>query len=329
MMFICMTLLFGACSNANTPTNVANPGAVSDNAVTVQAERQAQSKIVHHLMGETEIPVKPERIVVDGLEDIMLALQVPIVQANSMEGHYLYDRLQERHIPVLEVSDNINYEGILEAAPDVIIASNLSVYEQAIYDNLTKIAPTIVYDRGDWKTSIQAIGEALDLATEAQAVIQAYDDKLQQARKDIAAAAGGKSVAIIRPSVKDVQVFFPAFAYTGLLYNELGFQVSPAIADMQKKQEEGLWGEVLSLEKLPELDADYLFVTVGGSYATEEDYQQSLQELAEVENMMVWQRNPAVQQNQVYKVSSRHWMLNGPIADGMKIDDVVAAVTGK
>jgi iron complex transport system substrate-binding protein len=40
----------------------------------------------------------------------------------------------------------------------------------------------------------------------------------------------------------------------------------------------------------------------------------------------VWKEVPAVKQGHVYKMSSRHWMLNGPTADTMKLDDIIAAL---
>ncbi|GED66796.1 hypothetical protein BRE01_04980 [Brevibacillus reuszeri] len=49
----------------------------------------------------------------------------------------------------------------------------------------------------------------------------------------------------------------------------------------------------------------------------------------EVEKLQVWKSMPAVQQDHLFKVSARHWMMSGSIAEGKVIDDVVAAVTGK
>ncbi|CAM4504086.1 ABC-type Fe3+-hydroxamate transport system substrate-binding protein [Paenibacillus endophyticus] len=51
-------------------------------------------------------------------------------------------------------------------------------------------------------------------------------------------------------------------------------------------------------------------------------------EARELEKLEVWKAIPAVKQNHVYKISARHWMLNGPISDSMKIDDVLQALTG-
>lgn len=173
------------------------------------------------------------------------------------------------------------------------------------------------------------IGKALDRDDKAKAVIQAYDDKLKQARETIVQAVGAdKTVALVRPSEKEAQLFFPDFAYGSVLYNDLGLAPASSVVDLQKTTKD-TWGISLSLEKLPELTADYLFITAGGSLSLVDDFQKAMDTITEVENLQVWKAIPAVKQNHVYKLSARYWMLSGPIADSMKIDDVTAAVRGK
>lgn len=53
--------------------------------------------------------------------------------------------------------------------------------DQTGYEKLSQIAPTLAYDLDDWKASIIEIGKALNREEKANAVIQAYDDKLKQA----------------------------------------------------------------------------------------------------------------------------------------------------
>ncbi|MFD2329637.1 ABC transporter substrate-binding protein [Cohnella sp. GCM10020058] len=321
VMLLCMALLFGGCTNSTGSTDLA----VASGTSTTVAQNQLQTKVVKHLMGKSEIPNNPQRIAVNGLEDIMLALDAPMVHAQSLKGQYLYDRLQEKKIPSVYTPGSINFESILDSKPDLIVA-NLLASDQASYDQLSKIAPTIVYDRSDWRSSIIAIGEAINREDKAASIIQAYDEKLSKAKAAIIAKIGAdRTIAFIRPSNKDVQLFFPAFSYTSIAYKDLGMTLDPVLAKLQEKEEEGSWGIEASLETLPDLSADYLFVTAGGSFDSEDEATAALDELTEVENLAVWKKIPAVQQGHVYKMSARHWMLNGPTADNMKIDDVLAA----
>ncbi|RXZ78513.1 helix-turn-helix domain-containing protein [Paenibacillaceae bacterium] len=321
VMLLCMTLLFSGCATSIG----SNESGVTDGAPATVGQEQLQIKVVKHMMGESEIPIDPQRIAVNGLEDIMLAIDAPIVHAQSMKGQYLYDTLQAKKIPSVYTPGSLNYESILDSKPDLIIA-NLLASDTESYEQLSKIAPTIVYDRGDWKTSIAAIGKALNREDKAQSVIQAYEEKLHKAKEAIVAKIGAdRTLAFIRPSQQDVQLFFPAFSYTSIAYKDLGMTIEPMLAKLQSKEEEGVWGIEASLETLPELTADYLFATVGGSFDSEDEAKAALEELNEVEKLNVWQQIPAVKQGHVYKMSSRHWMLNGPTADNMKIDDVLAA----
>lgn len=209
----------------------------------------------------------------------------------------------------------------------IIVASGYA--DQAAYGKLAQIAPTLAYDRDQWKTSIAEIGRALGREDKARTVIETYDDKVKQARETIVRVVGAnKTVALVRPSDKAADLFFPGFAYGSVLYNELGLTPAESVTALQKTTKD-TWGVSLSLEKLPEQNPDYLFVTAGGSVARAEDFQKSLDIVTGVESLQVWKAIPAVKQNRVYKLSARHWMLSGPIADSMKIDDVVAAVTAK
>ncbi|MBJ6360028.1 ABC transporter substrate-binding protein [Paenibacillus roseus] len=321
VMLLCMTLLFSGCT---TSTSSIEPSVSAGTSTTV-AQNQLQTKVVKHMMGESEIPVNPQRIAVNGLEDIMLALDAPMVHAQSMKGQYLYDVLQEKKIPSVYTPGSLNYESILDSKPDLII-TNLLPSDKESYEQLSKIAPTIVYDRSDWKSSIVAIGKAINREDKAASVIQAYDEKLSKAKAAIIAKIGAdRTLAFIRPSNKDVQLFFPAFSYTSIAYTDLGMTLDPVLAKFREKEEEGSWGIESSLETLPDLSADYLFVTAGGSFDSEDEEKVALKELTEVETRKIWKEIPAVKQGHVYKMSARHWMLNGPTADNMKIDDVLAA----
>ena len=345
ILLLCFTLLLGACSNgtpnasgnsptqANSSSTPSSPTNASDSSKgnvesSSTAEGQAKTKTMSTIFGDVDVPMEPKRIVSVGLEDMLLSLDAPLVQASGTKGDYLYDRLQEKKVPTLGFLSTPNYEAILATNPDLIIVIDGYV-DQAGYEKLSQIAPTLAYDRGDWKTSIVQIGKAINREEKANEIIKDYDDKLSKAQQTIAQSVGtNKTVALVRLTDKEADVFFPKFPYGGVLYNDLGLKPDVTLAEFQKTAEED-WGTTLSLEKLPELKADYLFVTAGYSGSSEEDFQKTLQSVTGVESLQVWKAIPAVKQNHTYKVSARHWMLNGPIADSMKIDDVVQALTVK
>ncbi|WP_139999667.1 ABC transporter substrate-binding protein [Paenibacillus paridis] len=321
MVTVIMAVLISACGNNTNSVQTDSPA-----QSTAQPEEQKPLTIKHDY-GETIIPTHPQRIAVIGLEDLALSLEVPMVYAYGFDGYYLEDQLNELNIPLSGSADtNQNLEQILETKPDLILLQQYFT-DQAGYDELSKIAPTVPYKPDNWKATITDIGKILGLEKKSESVIQAYDDKIKEAKKAVSTAAGtDNSVVFIRPSIKDLQVFFPSF--NPLVYEQLGLKPDASIEAFQKESTED-WGMNTSLEKLPSITANYVFAIYGGSIDTAEDFAKEEASSAEVEKLTVWKTIPAVKQNHVFKVSARHWMSSGPIAEGKVIDDVVAAVTNK
>ncbi|MFB9278589.1 ABC transporter substrate-binding protein [Cohnella cellulosilytica] len=309
-------------SGASTP-----PAEQASQPASAETEKEPEPVKIKHDYGETTVPAAPARIVSIGMEDMLLSLDVPLVQAFSTEGYYLDEQIKEKGIPT-NSSFDINLEAIIAAEPDLIIMNTYMTDAQG-YEELSKIAPTIALIRDNWQTGILEIGRALGKEEQANAVLQAYQDKLKQAKETIVQAVGNdKTVAFIRPSTKQVELDFPGYAWTSALYSDLGLLPDPEVLEIQKNSTDDWGGTMLSLEKLPDLTADYLFMDYGASMAAEADFQNDVAAAAEVEKLNVWKAIPAVKKGQTYKVSARHWALNGPIADGKKIDDVVQALTG-
>ncbi|ANY66857.1 ABC transporter substrate-binding protein [Paenibacillus sp. BIHB 4019] len=332
LMLMLLAAMISACGNnngANTAANAAasNSAGLASSAPSAEPTAAAPQTItIKHAYAETEVPIKPKRVAVYGLEDVMLSLEAPMVYANSFKGYYLDDQLQKLGIPL---SNNTNFqpnlEAILKSQPDLIIVQQYSVDANS-YAELSKIAPTITFAPDDWKKALAEIGQVLGMEDKAQQVLQAHEGKIKQAKETIINAVGAdKTVVFMRPSEKDLQVFFPSF---NLVYNDLGLNPDASIAMFQKKTSDD-WGITTSLEELPSITADYVFAIYGGSLETEEEYNKQEGVALGIEKLSLWQQMPAVKQSHVFKVSARHWMSSGPIAESREVDDVVAAVTGK
>jgi len=326
-----LALALGGCTNnggMNDASGASASAAGQASATTPADTEKAPTPVkIKHDYGETTVPAAPTRIVSIGMEDMLLALDVPLVQAFSTEGYYLDAAIKARGIPT-NSSFDINLEAIMAADPDLIIMNTYMTDAQG-YEELSKIAPTIAFIRDNWQTGIVELGKALGKEEQASGVLQAYQDKLKRAKMTIVQAVGdNKTVAFIRPSTKQVELDFPEYAWTSALYNDLGLLPDPQVLEIQKNSTDDWGGTMLSLEKLPDLTADYLFMDYGASMAAEADFQKDVAAAAEVEKLNVWKAIPAVKKGQTFKVSARHWALNGPTADGMKIDDVLQALTG-
>jgi ABC-type Fe3+-hydroxamate transport system, periplasmic component len=330
LLVLLLAIVSSACgNNANQAGNTESSPSASESpsASPAATSEEPTTQVIKHGYGETEIPLHPKRVAVIGLEDVMLSLGAPLVYAYGFDGYYLYDQLKEQNVQLSNSADlTPNLEAILDTQPDLIVLQQYFTDEKG-YQELSKIAPTIAFKPDDWKTSITEIGKALGLEDKAQEVIKANEDKISSAKEEIVSAVGpDKTVLYIRPSDKDLQVFFPSFM--PLLYEKLGLNPDASVTAFQKDAEDD-WGVNTSLEKLPSITADYVFAIYGGSISSPEDYEKEVAAQSGVEKLQVWKAMPAVQQNHVFKVSARTWMSSGPIAEGHIIDDTVAAVTGK
>lgn len=326
LLILLVTLMLSACGTNTGSEDTA--GQSTEEPATKPETQEEQTRTVKHDYGESVIPVSPQRIVSIGMEDVLLSLDEPLVQAFSTDGYYLDQQIKEKGIPI-NSSFDINLEAVASANPDLIIINKYMTDEQG-YEQLSKIAPTIAYIRDDWQSWLPEIGKALGKEDKANAILQGYLDKLKEAKESIVQAVGeGKTVAFIRPSTKDVELDFPEWAWTAALYNDVGLQPDPQVLEFQKNSTDDWGGTMLSLEMLPELTADYLFMDYGASMSNEEDFQKDVAQAKEVESLNIWKAIPAVKKGNVYKVSARHWALNGPIADGLKVDDIVSALTEK
>lgn len=153
---------------------------------------------IEHAYGETTIPAKPERVatVAWSNQEVPLALGVvPVGMARADWGDdddngvlpWVEDKLEElgAETPVLfDETDGIDFEGVAETEPDVILAA-YSGLTQEDYDTLSKIAPVVAYPEVAWGTSYQDMirlnSQAIGLADEGDALIEELQSEVDAA----------------------------------------------------------------------------------------------------------------------------------------------------
>lgn len=100
-----------------------------------------------------------------------------------------------------------------------------------------------------------------------------------------------------------------------VLYKDLGFKIPQVVQEISKTAKAN-WSN-LSLEKLAELDADYIFI-VNSKNVSKED----------IVKDPVWAGIPAVKEGHVYDFGKdSSWLYTGTIANSQMIDDVLKNVT--
>jgi len=323
-----VALLLSACSGTGGASggnggNNQTPSAVNSSAVTeheqASQESPASTKRFRHSFGEIEVPIQPERIAGFWMEDYLLALGTDSV-VDSLSG--LYDRhyLQSRMSSTTVVDPfNMNFEALMTTEPDLIILAFPHIAEGK-YDSFSKIAPTYVLDDGewrDWRSALRLVGELTGRQAQAEQFIKQYEEKVADGRVKLHAALGEETVAFIRIQDKNLTLYGNLTDYVGtVFYTELG--LNPAGIVKKLVQSENPVSE-FSMELIPDIDADHLFITV---YESDD----SKQKLKEIYDSPLWKELPAVKNGNIHEVDMGHWMTSGAIASDMKVDDVLDAL---
>lgn len=285
-------------------------------------QNEAGETVVSHKYGETIVPENPERIVSIKLEDLMLALGVDIVAARNFEGFYLEDQINELGIGTIAVdeeSDTINLEQVLSYKPDLIIIRDS--FDQSIYDELSKIAPTIAFDLKTPTTSLLALGEALGMADQATERLEAYGQVIENAKEALKDVDG--EVAMLRIMKKEIRLYpYSINDMSNFLYKDLGLMADPMVIEYDKAD-----SLAISMEVLPDLTADHIFVVAGYGASSAESIKESQERYEAIKADALWQSVPAVQEGNIYEVDSRVWLTHGILATEMKIADVLEYLT--
>ncbi|MCP3032723.1 ABC transporter substrate-binding protein [Halobacillus sp. A1] len=203
---------------------------------------------------------------------------------------YLEDQLEGAEI--VGSSSEVNLEKILEINPDVILVDDYTASE--VYDDLEKIAPTIVLgassdeERNDpdfWQQDLMKIAKIFDKEDVAEEKISELEEKVASANETISDMENNK-LAFLRIREKIIQIY-PETTHpmVSMLYNDLGFEPS-ALTDPEERGD-------LSMEVIPEMGADHIFLQVDSSGGPEN--------YSSIQDSNLWKDLDAVENENVLK----------------------------
>jgi len=278
-------------------------------------------RVIEHALGTAVIPSKPQRIVAlsEDIIDPLLALGVTPVAAGTSLGDafapYYADELGG--VPPVGQFWEPNLEAVLSAQPDLILDWGRT--EKPLYDQLSKIAPVVLVgtDR-DARATLLDLGTVLGIEAEAQGRIARYERSIEAARARLEGAVGNQSVLLLEVSNRDLYLYGTDDVYIGsILYDLLGLTPAPVVGRLEMES----WGGLtFSLELVPELDAEHIFL-LNGRPGVETD-----ERLAELTSSPLWQNLPAVEAGNVYPVQRDGWLSAAVLANEHKIEDIVSAL---
>ncbi|WDF04924.1 ABC transporter substrate-binding protein [Shouchella hunanensis] len=291
---VCMTLLLSACSTS-TEENIEH----SDN------------EVIEHIKGEFVVEDKPERVVVLDVQflDQMMALdEIPVgtVYAETDNGLPEYLGEAPSDATLLGTYLEPNLEAIISTDPDLIIATDT---HEDIYDQLERIAPTIMFDRmEDWQTVLLSFGTLLNQTEKAETVIADYTTKVDELKADLEESVGDEVVSLIRPRDDMIRLHTTSHRTAQILYDDLGL-TPPEMATVSSDS-----STMISLEVMPDLEADHLFLLQDDT---------NLDLTASFQASSVWQGLDAVKNDHVYEKNTGLWIgYYGPIAINLVVDQI-------
>jgi ABC-type Fe3+-hydroxamate transport system substrate-binding protein len=269
-------------------------------------DSSSETRTVDTPRGPVELPVNPRRVVAMYTTDVdhALALDLPLVGGGTARGlagqpfagYQPEEELED--VQRLQTYPEANYEQIAAVEPDCILDS---VSDEAGYERLSRIAPTLFYEnteevegigwgRPDWRGSLRTVGGAFDRADEAERFVAGYEERAAGLRERLAGRWAGATFASVFPSTDHLRVQGSATSHPHrILAEDLGLTLAPVVT--QEDQE-------LSLEALPQVDADVLFLAL---FPREDSLERDRESAAPYTNSPLWSRLPAVRKGQVYE----------------------------
>jgi iron complex transport system substrate-binding protein len=296
LLLIVMALfaMIAAACNSSTSNEENTEPAGSD-------EKPTEITVTHEL-GETTVPVNPEKVVVFdfGSLDTMAELGIePVGLPKENIPDYLSKYEDEKYANTGSLKEP-DFEKINELAPDLII---ISARQMDLYDQFAEIAPTVylAVDTANYmesfKSNATTIGEIFGKETEVEEKLAAIDEKVA-ALNEKASTMEGNGLVILANEGK-ISAYGPASRF-GIIHDVFG--VKPA----DEKIEVSTHGQSISFEYLVETDPDYLFVVDRGAVVTEGE--SSVKQV--VENDLVKNTKAVANDNVIY-LDPNVWYLSG------------------
>ncbi|RXZ78836.1 ABC transporter substrate-binding protein [Paenibacillaceae bacterium] len=315
-----LTLALAACGSKEDLKPVQEQEGSKENTVETNEQGTEQNapetRKYTHVYGEIDIPVKPEKVVTLQYASQMLSVGLKPIGASS---HLLENTGSEFDgIEDIGGGETPNYEKILELQPELIIAGDV---EEDVYDQLSKIAPTVVIPWMDYDVfgHVEAIGDILNRHQEAAAWKTSFDEKIKVAREQIIGKIGeDKTIAIYRVDPKQLYIYgVRNMGFT--LYKALELP-PPPVLQQEIDKDANLWAVPISLELLSNYGADYVFVTLLDG----EDASKSFEEM---KAGSIWNNLPAVKENHVFEISMDTWLGYTPHDIETQLDEAVQLLT--
>lgn len=269
------------------------------NTGAATGEAPKETKVYTHEMGETEVPMNPENIVVFDWATLDTMVELGVEEAvvgvpQTGVPTYLKQFADETYTNVGSAKE-ADLETIASLNPELIIISGR---QKELYDQLAEIAPTLYLnlDYADYMTSFEynvtTIGEIFDVETEAQTALETVKAEIETLTTQ---TAGMTETALVTLANEGKVSAYGNESRFGVVYETFGLtNVDPTI-------EASTHGQSISFEYLLEKNPDYLYVVDRSAVV---EGAQSAQALFDNE---IVKQTKAAQNDQIIYLTPDYW----------------------
>lgn len=286
--------------------------APQQSSISIESPNDLEACItVQHLLGEACIPSNPQRIVILDefyLLDNLAALGMKPIGYTPCLGCFSSDILSEyvAGVPVLGTIESPSLEKIIGLKPDLILGLSWSNQD---YSLLSDIAPTVIIEDSEitgFKGTLRYLAEIFGLSDIAEEILAEYDNKIQAFQQQWARELKTKTVSIIGIHGSSFYVHKLENSIYGQVMLDAGIKFSPAHESIKNYD-----SNPVSVETLPDWDADFLFVL--------QSYERHAEDLASMMEHPIWSTLSAVKNGKVHPIVLDVW---GPLTAIQFIDDL-------
>lgn len=301
-----LAIVVSACgangtNNGGNEAPAASPTPASQETAAPAEETELTIK---HKLGETKVQKNPAKVVVFdfGVLDSLDKLGVEVTgvpQASIPSYLSKYEDAKYENVGSLKEPD---FEKLSAIDPDLIIISGR---QEAAYEELTKLAPTIFLgvDTAKYMESYtenaKTLGQIFGKEAEVDAELATVNDEIKVLNEK--AAASGKKALIILANEGAISAYGSTSRF-GIIHDVFGFQQA------DENIEVSTHGQTVSFEYIAEKNPDYLFVIDRDAAVATEGGESGAKAL--VENALVKNTNAFKDGNIVY-LDPDYWYLSG------------------
>ncbi|WP_265515632.1 ABC transporter substrate-binding protein [Nitratireductor luteus] len=274
---------------------------------------------IAHAMGVTNVPDAPKRIVVltnEGTEALLALGITPVGAVNSWTGDPWYPHIAEQMAEVTPVGKEsaVNLELVAALQPDLILGNKTR--QEAIYPQLSAIAPTVFSERlrGDWRVNFKLYAEAVGQAKQGEDVLAAFDAEIAALREKLGARTDER-VSIVRILAGQIRIY-QKDSFSGFILDQIGFNRPP-------NQDVDAFALRVGKESIPDMEGDRLIYF---TYDTGDGEGEKATE--EVLNDPLWQSLDVVEGGKVHAVDDVIWNTAGGILAARLMLKEIARIYG-